>query len=128
MSLGNTRLLSHWQFEFLNAITHLNKRLCPSVLRSISLSVSWMVPCYFRTTKIAVFEVGKTSATMMMIMSAVVLPVYHSVASSISEFVVQFLHHFVGCHFVFAFLPFNGLALSAYGDGGATYTLSRTAQ
>ena len=39
--------------RFFDATTHLQKRPCPSVRQS--------VPCYFRTTKIAVFEGGKTS-------------------------------------------------------------------
>ena len=43
----------------------LYKRVCPSVGPSVHWSIRWsvrrMVPCYFRKTKIAVFEVGKTS-------------------------------------------------------------------
>ena len=41
---------------FLDATTHLYERSCPSV----GPSVRWSVPCYFRTKKNAVFEVGET--------------------------------------------------------------------
>ena len=53
---------------FLIATPHLCKRtclsVCPSIMQSGSqavVPVHRLVPYYFRTTKIAVFEVGKTS-------------------------------------------------------------------
>ena len=46
---------------FLDATTHLYKRLCPSVGPSVGRSVCPSVPRYFQTLKIEVFECGKSS-------------------------------------------------------------------
>ena len=43
--------------HFLGATTHIYKRLCPSVVPSVSP----FVPCYFWTTNMAVFECNKSS-------------------------------------------------------------------
>ena len=49
-----------WTITSLDATTHLYKRSCPSVRPSVGPSV---VPCYFRTMKMAVFKGKKSSIT-----------------------------------------------------------------
>ena len=62
--------MNHWMAVldvFLDATTHLYKRSCPCVRRSVGPwahgSMGPYVPCYFRTTNMAVFE-GKKSVTL----------------------------------------------------------------
>ena len=61
-SVGPSRvILEQRKTSFLDATTHLYKRSCPSIRRSVGPSVGPPVLRYFRATNMAVFEGKKSS-------------------------------------------------------------------